>query len=233
MSFRTIVTFLGLICLSLIAGAALAQDEIPLITYNQIQTHQFTESGEQYFAQFEGKEGDVVYLLADYTDFVIGDLELDLRDSVGRTVGFKDEYAFDKFVIAELPNDGMYTVVISAEEAESVDYIVGLSGYLESGVEASITNDSFQVLFLVLAEQTGDYSITYERKAGDMGTQLTLVTFSKFFSENAITMSGTSVNSWSANITLTKGDRYVAFLDRNFFTGGGSSATVFIKLSAE
>lgn len=210
-----------------------AQDDVPIVAYNEVTTATLTEDNLQFFAQFEGQEGDVVYLLADYVEFSVADIEVDLRDSVGRTVGFREEYVFEPFVIGELASDGIYTVVITGEEEGEIEFVVGLSGYLEDGMEATIEAEGFQVIFLVRAEQTGTYTLSYERRSGSLGTELSIITFSEFFNENVIRVSGTSVDDWNATIHLNRGDMYVAFLDRNFFSGGGDEATVFIELTPE
>lgn len=231
---RTLTKFLVysiLVVAGLIIRPVHGQEEIPVVKYNQVYTHQFDQGGEQYFAQFTGAKGDVVYLLAKYTDFVIGNIDIDLRDSVGRTVGIKNEYLYQKFVIGQLPSDGTYTVVITPEKPETVDFKVGLSGYLEDGVEATLEKDGFQTLFLIRGDRTGNYNLSYERRSGNLPTDFSIITFSEIFTESIIEVNGTSVNTWNANVMLTQGDTYVGFLDRNTF-GDGDKATVYIKLSS-
>lgn len=225
---------LGLLLVISHSHLALAQGEVPKIEYDQVYIHPFTEPDEQFFAQFEGSAGDLVYFLADYEGFVIGSVEIDLRDAVGRTVGFKDEYAFQKFVLAELPSDGLYTVVITAEEPEPVEYIVGLAGYLNDGLTATIEVDGFPILAGVRVPESGKFSITYNRVDGELGVSLNIITFSEFFNENVITVQGTSVHSWEGSISLDENSQYIAFIDRNFFRGGGNTATIEVELhSAE
>ncbi len=214
------------------SGNAVAQADVPILNYNEIYVYDFERSDEQHFAQFNGNQGDVVYFLADYDGFVIGDLEIDLRDSVGRTVGLKEEYAFQEFIIAELPTTGLYTVVITAEEAEPVKYMVGKSGYLEDGITTQISEDGFEVVIAVRAQETGTYRVQFERVQGTLGTDFSIITFSGFFNENIVSVSGTQLDSWVANVRLTEGDTYVAILDRNIFSGGGKQSTVTINMTA-
>lgn len=213
-----------------ITTQAFSQD-VPLIPYNEEATAELTSDNLQYFAQFEGTAGDVVFLQAEYEDFTIANIELDLRDSVGRTVGFREEYIFNPFVIAELPSDGLYTVVITAEEAGDINFIIGKSGYLEDGVTATILEQGFQTLFLIRAEDSGDYIINYERTDGDLGTDFALVTFSEFFTESLVQVSGTSLSQWSATVRVNEGDTYVVFLSRTLF-GSGEEAEVTIQMQA-
>lgn len=211
-------------------SALLAQDDVPILKYDEVYTHQFTEEGEQFFAQFEGTEGDVVYVLAEYDGFVVGSIEIDLRDTVGRTVGFKQEYAFDEFIIAALPQTALYTVVVTAEEAEPVEIVVGTSGYLEDGVEATITEDGFKKILGIKTDTAGEYQVSYSKTSGSLATNFTIVTFSRFFNENILTVSGTDVGEWTATVDIKPGEQYVAFLDRNIFSGGGKEASVRIEM---
>jgi hypothetical protein len=233
MKINNIEKMVKLIALSimmlLLSMITQSQDDGLQVEYGETYTYTPQTANEQYFAQFTGEEGDVVYVLADYEEFVIGDIDVDLRDSVGRTVGFKNEYAFEKFVIGELPSSGLYTVVITAEEPEAVKFIVGVSGYLEDGVEATIEEDGFKVFLGVRATQDGAHTLQIERTNGDLGTDFSIITFSEFFSENIISISGTDVNSITAEIDLNEGDQYIAILGRNLF-GSGRDATVSILL---
>lgn len=226
------IRFLLIMLLLAILAFAVSAQDVPLVTYDEVNTASLDEDALQFFAQFEGTTGDVVYLLAEWSEFSSADIEIDMRDSVGRTVGFRQEYAFNWFVIAELPADGLYTIVITGEEAGDVDYIVGKSGYLEDGVEGYVDRESFDTLFLVRAEEDGNYTLSFSQEGG-MGTEFRLITFSETFSENIILVNGTSFNEWSASIELNEGDTYVAFLGRNIFLGDGEEATVSIQLEQE
>jgi hypothetical protein len=220
-----------LITAILIALPIAAQEDVPRLTYNESLPYAFEEAGEQFFAQFEGAEGDVVYFLARYTDFVIGNLDVDLRDSVGRTVGFKEEYAFQNFVIAELPAAGLYTVVVTAEEPGAAEVVVGKSGYVNNGVELAIERDGFQALAMVTIDSAGDYTLSMERVEGEMGIDLTLVNFSEFFSENVVTIAGTNVGNVTADVQLEAGSTYLIVFDNNIFYGDGDRATVLLTLT--
>jgi len=212
------------------APIVLAQEEVPRITYDQVYTYKPTEPNHQFFAQFEGSIGDIVYLLADYEGIVIADLEIDLRDSVGRTVGLRDEYSFQKFILAELPSNGLYTVVITAEEPEPVEYIVGTTALLNDGFTTTIKKEGFPVLAGLHVPRSGYYTLTCNRISGDLGTSFDIITFSEFFNENVITVRGTEVGSWSARVFLKQGNQYVAFIDRNIFSGGGDEAILQMQL---
>ncbi|NDJ79050.1 MAG: hypothetical protein GYB65_22595 [Chloroflexi bacterium] len=213
-------------------ATATAQDDIPIIEYSTLYTHSFSEPDEQYFAQFNGEEGDLVYVLADYVDYSSGDIEIDLRDTVGRTIGFREEYAFDPFVLAELPATALYTVVITAEEPGAVEFIVGLTGYLEDGFTAHLSTEGFQILAGVRAAETGSYALTFARTDGELATAFEIITFSEYFSENVIRVNGTQVDNWTAQINLNAGDQYVVFLDQNIFRESGTEATVEVTLEA-
>lgn len=222
-----------ILCLTALTPTVLSQD-VPQLEIDTVYTHQFTGE-DQFFAQFEGTAGEVVYLLADYTDFVIGDLVIDMRDSVGRTVGFKEEYVFEQFVVGEIPADGLYTIVIEPEEnEESVDILVGTSGYLEDGIQTILTRDGFQSFFLIRAEETQAYTLEANVIDGEMGLQISILTFSEFFTQPILQLSGGAfTQSLSGVTTLNAGDTYIGVLSRPLFLGDDDTTTVEINLSAD
>jgi hypothetical protein len=81
-----------LLCVTVSLGVvAQAQTDVIAAVYNEVYAHDFTEDGESVILKFEGKEGDVLYVLADFSSFGDGDLDILLRDSAGNEVGYKED----------------------------------------------------------------------------------------------------------------------------------------------
>lgn len=221
---------LGLLLVLFPVAQAAAQEEVPRIEYDRLYSHTFEEEDGQLFVQFRGAAGELVYVLADYTGYASGDLEVDLRDSIGRSVGFRDEYVFSPFLLAELPGDGLYSVVVTSEAAEEVQYLVGRTGYLEDGVETRLEAESFVQVFGVRASRDGFYELELERQEGSLATDFALINYSETFSPEVVGVNGTEVEAWTTRVRLSEGDRYVAFLDENRIRDRESFAELQLRL---
>jgi len=210
---------------------AFAQD-VPTIEYNKPLSYTFKEENEQLFAQFTGKKGELVYIEADYDGFVLGTLEIDLRDKVGRSIGLKDEYIFKPYILAELPNDGDYTVVVTSEKAEAAHILVGKTSYLNSDTTTiKISADDQPVILGVNAEKSGKYAVSIIRIDGELATEFTVSRQDEFIDETIVRVSGGQLSSWTGEIELKSGEKYVAFLTQDLFRKASSKATIEIKLT--
>lgn len=229
--FKYFVVFA--ILLSSLQMVTLAQDDLEQITYNEVLTRKFESKNEQFFASFTATAGDVVYLLAEYEGFVIGSIELDIRDDVGRSIGTEQSYSLEDFVLAEIPADGQYTVVITAEEAEVVNIWLGLSGKLNDGIDVQIKDDDdFMRIYLIDVPESGKYAITYERTKGDLDVNFAINNFSARFTETVVDINGLNIDSWTIIVDLDKGDEYIAFVAEEWLVfGGGKSADVTISIA--
>ena len=218
--------------LSIFTITTLYAQDVKQIKVDTLYTFTPISSNEQFFAQFTGNKDDVVYLLADYEEFVIGSIELDIRDSVGRTVGLRDDYSLDPFVLAVLPSSGTYTVVITAEEPEPVVFWVGKSGFLEDGIRIEVTDDEkFPTFVAVRADQTAKFIFYYGREEGDLAVEVNLISFSEIFTDTVISFEGSNINELYAVVDIIKDNIYVAVVSRDLFSfSGGTSSTVVVTM---
>lgn len=209
--------------------SAFAQSDNLQVTYNTIFSHKFNAANEQLFAEFSAKKDEVVYLQAKYEGFVFASIELDLRDESGRSVGTQESYLLEDYVIATIPQDGTYIAVITAEEPETVSFEIGLSGYLNDGIDVELTSDSFRKIYMVNVPSNGEYVVNYTRASGGLDVNFMLVNMSSMFTETMLDISGVGADKWSATINLSTRDKYLLFIDEELLSmGSGDSAQVNI-----
>ncbi len=208
-----------------------AQD-VPTIEYNKPLSYTFKEENEQLFAQFTGKKGDIIYVEAEYEGFVIGTLEIDLRDKLGRSIGLKDDYIFKPYILAELPSDGDYTVVVTSEKAELANVLVGKTNYLNSeATTIKIAADAQPVIIGINAEKSGKYAISIVRTDGELATEFSISRQDQFIDETIVRVSGGQLSAWTGEIELKTGEKYIAILTQDLFRKANSKATIEIKLT--
>lgn len=212
-----------ILTLMLIALPVMAQDdEIIQAQYNGIYTVDFAAGGGQAFLQFDGVEGDIVYLLAGEMEVIFGaEMVLDLRDSVGRSIGTQYEYGFEPFVIAQLEADGVYTAVVTftADEPSPVEIVIGKSKYIaEEGATATFGDSNFALLALVSVEESGVYDIIYTQVEGDLSPSIVLLDFSEMFTERTLDISGMNLVEWNVAVNLESDRNYVVLISNEFST---------------
>ena len=100
-----------LISVLLFGSGAFAQEDVIQAEYGGTYIVTLTERGQQVFLQFTGQTGDLVYLTGKVQDTGSSSLTLELRDSIGRALGIMEDSSQVPFVLAELPDSGMYTGV--------------------------------------------------------------------------------------------------------------------------
>lgn len=209
--------------LMFIAIPVIAQDdEIIQAEYNTIYTVDYPSDGGQTFLQFEGKAGDVIYLLAGEMEVIFGaEIVLDLRDSVGRSIGTQYEYAFEPFVIAQLEADGVYTAVVTftTDEPSPVEILIGKTKYIaEEGATVTFTDKNFALMALVAVEESGVYDISYTRIEGDWSPSIILLDFSERFTERTLDISGVELVEWNVAVHLESDRVYVVLISNEFST---------------
>jgi hypothetical protein len=201
----------------------------------QDYTFNFTKDGDQGFLNFDGVKGQAMYLLADFTEIIFGaELELDIRDANGRSVGYKDEYSFQPFVFVDIPETGKYVAVVTyrGDEPAEVKAMIGLTAYLEQGkITVEAQADDFFTMLGVRPEESGNFVVTVKRTDGELATSFVIRQFDEFIPSNVLEVSGTGISEWSAHIHLEADGRYFAFLDENFFREPGSDAIIEITLT--
>jgi hypothetical protein len=147
------------------AGIATAQDQDIPLQYDSIYKQMFNGGETKYFT-FEGKAGDVVSVQAlEVEDGFVEDIRL--NDSKGREVGINSSFLSDKFVIADLTEDGTYFISVTAGDRDTpCEYMILVSktGYLVEGEGIHAVQDAelFNVLFLINPAKTGRYTISYD-----------------------------------------------------------------------
>lgn len=209
-----------------------SQDAFPRVDLNTRISITFTTSQKQYFATFSADQGDVVFLTAEYDGFVIGSLDLDLRDSVGRSIGQKVSFNLKDYMVAEVTTDGEYVLVVTAEKPEAATIFLGKTGYINDNYTISIYDDEPAKPFLVRVEARGNYNIEYERLSGDLDVNFSIVNISKLFPETVVDISGLGISSWSINVDLQPRFQYVVFIGEEFISfGSGDNASVRITFS--
>jgi hypothetical protein len=207
--------------------ATLMAQDVDLIQYNAKTQHEFKEADEQYFAQFEAKVGDVVYLTVDYDDFVIGTLEIDIRDRVGRSIGKKVDFNLQEYIIAEVKDAGLYTVVIKAEEPGVVNVTLGETGYINDGWTLKINKEDKPRPFLINVAQADEYIVVYQKSSGDLDVNFTIIDYAPLFSETVADVSGLGMSRWAIILNLETNGDYVVFIGEEFLSfGSGDSASV-------
>lgn len=210
---------LGILFL-LLAMPVLAQDDIIQAEYDAVSTVSFDAPGGQAFLQFTGSEGDVVYVLAGEAEIAFGtDLTLDLRDSVGRSIGMNEEYAFQPFIVAELPSDGHYVVVVTFEHDEAMDVEV-LIGQTQSigSEEITITfgGDNFAQLLVLDFEESGMYLLQMGTSDNQILPTLVVANFSEFITERTVYVGGSELIAWGVGSNLNINGEYVVFITNEF-----------------
>lgn len=214
------------------AVTTFSQDAFPQVDLNTRISTTFTNSQKQYFATFNANQGDVIFLTAEYDGFVIGSLDLDLRDRVGRSIGQKVSFNLRDYIVAEVTTDGEYVLVVTAEKSEAATIILGKTGYINDNYTISISDDEPAKPFLIKVETRSNYNIEYERLSGDLNVNFSIVNISGVLAETIVDISGLSVSSWSVSVYLQPRVQYVAFIGEELFSfGGGNNASVKITFS--
>lgn len=214
----------------------LAAQDVIQAEYDEIQQVPVTADGDQHFVQFNGKADDIVYVMASFEDLAIGaEIDIDLRDFVGRSIGFKEEYSFEPFIIATLPEDGTYTAVFTYrnpdDEENAINLIIGKSFQVtEAPSTVSLSTDGFPVMMGVLVDEPGQYTISFERIDGQMPTSFRVRNYSAFISEDVLIVSGSQNSQWLARVELDPANRYVAVVEPNLFSGRNTNATITINM---
>ena len=229
-TMKWFISLIAILIGTFLTVPVIAQD-VPTIEYDKPFSYTFKQENEQLFAQFSGKKGDVVYVEAEYDGFVFGKLEIDLRDKVGRSIGLKDEYVFKSYILAELPSDGDYTVVVTSEKAEPANILVGKTNYLNTEkTTIKIKADAQPVILGINAEKSGKYVLSISRTDGELATEFSVVRLDQFINETIVQVGGGQLSAWSGRIELKAGEKYVAFLTQDLFRKANSNATIEIDL---
>lgn len=201
-----------------------AQAENLQVTYNTVFSHKFNAANEELFAEFSAKKDELVYLQAEYEGVIIGNITLDLRDQSGQSIGTQESYLLENYVIATIPQDGTYIAVITSEEPETVRFEVGLSGYLNDGIDVEITSAGFRKIYMVNVPSDGEYVINYTRTSGALDVNFVVVNMSSMLTEAILDIKGIAATKWSASINLTTSDKYMIFMEEYFFAMGNDGS---------
>jgi hypothetical protein len=111
-----------------------AQDDVFQVTYGETVNLTSNADGQQFFFQFEGVAGDLVYFTGVGEDAGGARFQYEIRDSVGRSVGVAEDFPIDAFTIAELPSDGLYTAVATSDASysQTVDFTVQRTHFISA-----------------------------------------------------------------------------------------------------
>jgi hypothetical protein len=234
-----------LLCVTASLGVvAQAQTDVIAAVYNEVYAHDFTEDGESVILKFEGKEGDVLYVLADFSSFGDGDLDILLRDSAGNEVGYKEDYLNSPIVFEQLIQQDTYTATITyineegnpAEPQETL-FIISETGYLSADpLTFTVLDDGFAHVIGVRVDQTGEYRLRMTRDDGEIAPDFVLNDYTGLFRDDIIEIGGVGYSEFSAVIELEANQDYIALLGANLPSlqlsfSQGESATVSITLT--
>lgn len=202
-----------------------AQDDVFSVSYGEKSTLNFTPELTNLYLQFEGEAGELIYVVANEEDIIFGaELEIDLRDAVGRSVGYKGEHFFDPYIFAELPSSGVFTIAVAYTEADEagdvtifVDKTVNLS---ETKVTKRVNDDGLPVIFGIDETISGKFRLDLERLDGDMNFEFAIYDNSGFIGYEVIGVNGAYLNQASLNFELSKPEEHIAILESSLFNSG-------------
>ena len=230
---RRLAFLLIIITVLLFIPTVRAQD-IQQLELDKSISYTFANDNEQFFGQFQASKGDLVSLTAKYDGFVIGTLEPELRDTIGRSIGLKADYSFQHFALAEIPADGTYTVVINSEKAATVNIFLHKTYYLSSTpVEVQFSADDSPLFFGLKVDKAGDYAVSLNRIDGKLSTQFAIQALGQYFNETLLQVGGSVVSEWTATVPLDPKQQYFAAIDNTLLSTTGSTATVQISVTAK
>lgn len=221
--------FLIVVLFSFLEFTAAAQD---LLDYDVNYTLIFTSVNLRHGVQFEGQADTVVSIYANNIDTGNKVVSIEVRDAEDEIISFYGDYNTFSFAIAELPEDGLYTLILGVEEATEIEFMLRLSAFLNDGIDISVITDTdTPMIFPIRVEEEGDYTISYEHE-GDIGTGFTLLRYVNEEQERILTVNGRS-SRWNSTIQLDSFSTYVAIVGTTIFRGMDADGLVSIQVTQE
>ena len=167
MAMRRWVGFLlvGLMLMVVVVVSAQNDDgEANTLTIGESFQVTLDGEGDGRLYTFMGEAGDVVYVTGVDDDGSDADILFEIYAPDGRLTGVVSDPPFDPFTIAELPETGTYTLILSHDSFSEETYtiILGRSGYLGTeplSVEFSVNGPP--VLFLARVEDSGPFVFSF------------------------------------------------------------------------
>ena len=210
---KTAMSIIGIMVLLAFTGMATAQDDVISASYGETYTVTLPEEGQQRFLQFTGQAGEVVYVAGKSQETGSTGLLFEIRDSVGRQIGIVEDFPSSPYALAELPADGAYTAVVTADRSSDDPYTITLdqTGYLGQEPQAA----SFEVLgpavvFGVKVPADGEYALRLARvDAGDLPVEMDVEDFTRDSGLTIIRFSGQEVEGLRLEINLKADTLYI------------------------
>lgn len=224
-----------------------AGNTVEEIEYGDTVEVEFSSRSDEAFFEFEGEEGDVIYIEAviDFSSDLSYDeeLEMELRDSSDDLVARSQNLLFlsvSPFILLELEESDTYTIVLEFSGSSEPTALLKLEEtvYLsDDSVEFTVEDDGFATLVGIRVEDDGLYQINVSRGRGDLPVGFDVRDFSDEFGISLATVSGEALQSWSVVLELERDIEYTGVVGPSLFLlgavglyGGGS---IDVTLSME
>lgn len=233
--FARLLTLALFALLLMTAIPALAQgDPVPLdepvkITLGEPVSVTFAEAQEQAFLQFEAAPGAIIYAAGTNPNPGQAPLVFEIRDSVGRDISFaSDEFPISPYTVAELPDGGNYTAVVTNDGFSGGTYtvVVDQTGFLsEEPFTAIFEAQDPPVIYRLDVDEDARYNLILTRKeGGSLPIEFKIVDFTeRTTGVNIIRFFGEDTDRWELTVNLKAENTYVAVLESGVFT------TVFLE----
>lgn len=186
-------------------GAAAAQDKVALVL-GEFAEGEITEEVPEVFYSFTGNAGDLITLEA-MPDPDAPDLDptVELRNADGESIARNDDFSYPlAFVIAELPDDGDYIVVVGraggAEDGSTVGkYSVRVNEpelfSPGSTINADISTDfsAASQVFIIDPTVSGPIEFTFTQEVGDNYARMRIVKWvNEYYPETVANLDSTA-----------------------------------------
>jgi hypothetical protein len=218
-----------------------AQDDVFQVTYGETVNLTSNADGQQFFFQFEGVAGDLVYFTGVGEDAGGARFLYEIRDSVGRSVGVTEDFPIDAFTIAELPSDGLYTAVATSDASysQTVDFTVQRTHFISAdAVNVSVTVEGAPQVLGMRVDQDGEYNLLIDRlDNGSLAFDLDIRDYSSGSGRRFIDFYGDKIQRWTTTVNLTTSAFYVVKLENGVSSlsslqGGSPTSDYAISLRA-
>jgi len=203
-----------------VAAAAQDDDEILRAEYDTVYSIDFEAGSGEAVLRFAGAEGDVVSLLAGIDGVIFGaEIELEIRNGEGRSIGTQYDYALQPFVIAELPADDVYTAVVnfSHTEGADLDILIAKTAYITTEpLTVTVGGSKFATLLLLDVDDSDEYILEYTHDRGAFAPHITALDFSNMFMETLLRIGGDGITAWQVTTNLEASATYVVMISDEY-----------------